>query len=66
MMRAVGTLSDVRGIASGLDLLWGRTGVFRKIIPRYLDYYRPGFHPSQHDYDDVVGWAKERYLGERA
>lgn len=50
----------------GLDLLWGRPGISRKIIPLYLDYYRPDFHPSDHDYGDSVAWAKSKYLGEYA
>jgi len=62
MLQATGGLSDVIGIAQGLNVLWGVPGVFRKIVPQYLDYYRPGFHPSQHDYSHLVGPAMERYL----
>jgi hypothetical protein len=64
MLRASGDLRDVRGIARGLNLLWGRPGIFRRIIPRYFDYYRPDFHPSQHDYGDCVAWAKARFLSD--
>ncbi len=28
---------------------FGRSGPFRRIIPNYLDYFRPGFHPWDHD-----------------
>lgn len=66
MMRATGTLRDPRAILEGLNVLWGRPGIFRKIVPRYLDYYRRGFHPSQHDYGACVERAKARYLGEQA
>lgn len=64
MLQATGGIHDLRGIARGLNVLWGRPGIFRKLIPRYLDYYRSDFHPSQHDYDGCIDWAKERYLGE--
>jgi hypothetical protein len=66
MMRATGALSDLGPIGEGLNVLWGRPGIFRKIIPRYLDYYHPDFHPSQHDYDRCVATAKARYLDEPA
>ena len=64
MMRATGTLFDVRATARGLNLLWGRPGVFRKLLPHYFAYYRRDFHPSQHDHRAQVDAAKRRYLGE--
>lgn len=36
-------------VASGLRSLWGKKGFLKGMLPRYLDYYRPGFHPDQHD-----------------
>lgn len=32
-----------------LSYLFGRPGVLRRILPAYLDYFRPGFHPWSHD-----------------
>lgn len=29
--------------------LWGRGGLFTRLLPQYLDYYKPGFHPNDHD-----------------
>jgi len=26
-----------------------KPGMLTRIIPEYLDFYRPGFHPWQHD-----------------
>lgn len=49
LLKADGKLWDLRMWAKGLNTLWGRKGWFRKLIPAYLDYYRPGFHPWQHD-----------------
>jgi len=31
------------------NILWGREGTFRKIIPEYLTYYKPSFHPWDED-----------------
>lgn len=33
---------------------WFRPGWFAHTIPGYLAYYRPGFHPWQHDNSDLV------------
>jgi predicted metal-dependent hydrolase len=29
--------------------LFGEPGIFRKLGPRYRDWYRPGFHPWDYD-----------------
>ncbi len=64
LMQASGGLHDVRSFVKGLDVLWGRPGLFRSVIPRYLDYFRKDFHPSQHDNHADVARARARYLGE--
>jgi predicted metal-dependent hydrolase len=33
----------------GLSTMWIRPGYFRKLIPAYFSYYRPGFHPDDRD-----------------
>lgn len=65
MMRATNRLGDVGSIAEGLHLLWVRPGLFRKLIPSYLAYYRPDFHPAETDYSALVARARRRFLGER-
>jgi predicted metal-dependent hydrolase len=35
--------------ARGLYYLWGSPGLLRGIVPGYLRYYAPGFHPWDHD-----------------
>ncbi len=42
-------LSDVGGLARGLWEFWGPRGHFAQMIPAYLRYFKPGFHPWQHD-----------------
>jgi predicted metal-dependent hydrolase len=63
-LHTAGRLFDPRAAAQGFDLLWGRTGLARQILPHYLAYYREGFHPSQHDNRRAVERAKARYLDE--
>jgi len=36
-------------VLRGLAWLWWNPGPFRKMLPQYFRYYRPGFHPWQHD-----------------
>lgn len=63
LLKADGKLLDVRMWLKGLDRMWGRKGHFRKLIPSYLQYYRPDFHPWQHDNRDVLEkWKQELQL----
>ena len=38
----------------GLKWLLGRPGPLRRIVPDYLAYFRPGFHPWQQDNRDLI------------
>jgi predicted metal-dependent hydrolase len=49
MMRADGCLWSPREWARTAWWLYGNPGVLRRIIPLYLAYFRPGFHPWQVD-----------------
>jgi predicted metal-dependent hydrolase len=48
--------------------IWGRTiaylfgtrGILRRIFPAWLSYFKPGFHPWQHDDRDVLARAQAR------
>ncbi|MFK7991181.1 MAG: metal-dependent hydrolase [Sandaracinaceae bacterium] len=64
MMRQAGTHRDVRGITRGLGQLFGRRGLLSRILPRYLDFYRAGFHPEAHDESGLIAQALERYVGD--
>jgi len=63
ILRAAGKLWDVRSLLKGWNVLWGRPGLFRRVIPRYLKYYRRDFHPSQLEHGPYLDAAKRRYLG---
>jgi predicted metal-dependent hydrolase len=44
-----GGLFDLKGWWSLFRYHWTSPGALRRIIPAYFDWYRPGFHPWQHD-----------------
>mgnify|MGYP001627466567 CR=1 FL=1 len=51
----------------GVNRLWGRRGWFRGLIPAYLAYYRPGFHPWQSDTRALLArWKQELDLDAHA
>ena len=39
---------------SGLKFLFGKPGIIRKTLPTYLDYYKPSFHPWQHNNTHLI------------
>lgn len=50
LLRKDGQLFNWRSWGKGLKTLLGpRNGFLTKLILPYLDYYRPGFHPFDHD-----------------
>lgn len=49
-------LTDWRGWGRLTSLLFGKTGFIRKLIPQWLDYFRPGFHPWDHDNRQHLQW----------
>ena len=44
-----GKATDVRGWWTSFQYQFGKIGFMRKLIPAYLDYFKPGFHPWDHD-----------------
>lgn len=58
-----GLLGDVRGLVRATSYLWIRPGLFRKLVPAYLDYFRPGFHPHDRDSSALVAAWRERLFG---
>jgi predicted metal-dependent hydrolase len=49
IVRRERSLLDLRGWWRLFRFHWLKPGALRRIVPAYLDYYRPGFHPWQHD-----------------
>jgi predicted metal-dependent hydrolase len=46
--------NTVLTILKGLNKTWGVNGYISKLIPDILDYYRPGFHPADHDHRELL------------
>lgn len=49
LLRAIGRLDDRDARARSAWKLFGPRGYLRGIVPSYLAYYRPDFHPSRQD-----------------
>ncbi len=55
LLAADGQLFKFRQNWEGLKYCWnGRKGVFSRLLPKYLDFFKPSFHPSQHDTDALL------------
>lgn len=50
-----GETFNLRAAAGFVKFLYWNPGPMLKIIPDYLDYYRPSFHPWQHDNRALIG-----------
>ncbi|MGB1221552.1 MAG: metal-dependent hydrolase [Alcanivoracaceae bacterium] len=62
-----GGLTNIRGWITSLQFQWGRPGVLRQAIKPWLDWFKPGFHPWDHDnrhflesLDDLLGAVLEK------
>ncbi len=55
-----GQLLKVKQNASALKYLWnGKKGVFSRLLPQYLDFFKRDFHPKHHDTDALLKeWSK--------
>lgn len=63
LMKEAGELGNVKAWAQGLNYFFGTApGVFRKLLPEYLAYYSPNFHPWQQDNRHLVEKAKKKWL----
>ena len=64
LMKEDGQLGNMKSWLSGLNYMWGRPGVFRKLLHSYFKFYSPRFHPWNHDARDLVEKAKKKWLGD--
>jgi uncharacterized protein len=56
-------LLNARNVARTLDYLWLRPGLFRRLVPQYLAYFQPGFHPNDRDVTALLADWRERLFG---
>lgn len=64
LLRAEELLWSPRAWLRGLNYMWRDPGPFRALIPRYLDYYRPSFHPDERDARALHEKTREALFGE--
>lgn len=62
MMKEDGELTNVKSWARGIWECWGPRGYFSSLLPAYLQYFRPSFHPWDKDDAELVS-RFERELG---
>ena len=55
MLRRDRQLGDVRPLLRGFWKFWGPRGHFTRMIPGYLRYFLPHFHPWQKDDSELIG-----------
>jgi predicted metal-dependent hydrolase len=51
---------SLKGAATGLWQLWGRNGTFSSLIPNWLEYLKPDFHPWNHDNSELIATFKSQ------
>lgn len=49
MVSKSGGVLNLRGWLKVTNLLVGKPGIMRRMLPDWLDFFRPGFHPWMHD-----------------
>jgi len=60
LMRVDGVAGSPREWWSLVRFLFIEPGGMLRLVPRYLSYYRPGFHPWDHDNRELLeAWRRE-------
>ncbi|MGB1580917.1 MAG: metal-dependent hydrolase [Nevskiales bacterium] len=57
------TLKNLWKYRKGIASIYGPRGLMSRITPAVLDYFRPGFHPDDHDSQAMLQDLKERLFG---
>lgn len=63
LLHADGKLFDLRNNWRGFKSLFGRQGRMTRLAPKFLDFFRPGFHPNDHDTTALVAAWREKLFG---
>jgi len=48
----------------GIGRMWISPGYFTRLVPAYLAYFRPGFHPNDRDTDALLARWRDRLFGD--
>lgn len=49
---------SLKDSARGMWRMWGRNGTFSSLIPTWLEYFKPGYHPWDKDNSDLIARFK--------
>lgn len=49
---------SLRDAGRGLWRMWGRNGAFSSLIPTWVAYFKPGYHPWDKDNRDLIARFK--------
>ncbi len=49
---------SLKDTAKGLWRMWGKNGTFSSLIPNWLEYFKPDFHPWDHDNSKLIAKYK--------
>ncbi|MEN0108749.1 MAG: metal-dependent hydrolase [Pseudomonas sp.] len=61
MLKQDGLLWNWRVWRDGITWMWGKNGVFRPLIKTYLDFFKDGFHPWQHNNIDLLHSTRSEF-----
>lgn len=62
LLWADGSLFKWKENWKGLTFLWGWKGLFPRLAKQYFDFYRPSFHPNDHDTVQLLDEWREKML----
>jgi len=64
MLRHDGQLWKWRTWASAFKFWWGKDGIVWHTLPHWLAYFKPGFHPWQHDNRELLMRWRQTHAGD--
>jgi predicted metal-dependent hydrolase len=59
-----GQLLNIRQNLKGFNHIFGYQGLFSSLLPKYLDWFKPSFHPTYHDTVALHANWQEKLFGE--
>ena len=63
MVRREKGLLNIRGWAKALNFQWGSPGGLRQVVPQWFEWFKPGFHPWDHDNSHYLENIDEQLAG---
>ncbi len=63
LLVADGQALNLRQNIKGMRALFGRQGRMTRLLPKFLDFFRPDFHPNDHDDVALLAEWREKLFG---